>query len=315
MHNVSVLFDNASDQHDPEEESSRPAPVTSLRRAIEAFDFCVVDLETTGMGPQRGSEIIEIGAVRIEDGELTETFQQLIEPRRSIPPNITELTGITNKMVTGKPSVHDVLPDFVRFLDDAIMLAHNFTFDFSFLDHYHSEDFYNDHICTVKLARNVADYRSNALDFLNEHLSLNREEAHRALDDAVATGKLFRILTEKVTDPEDFHRGGLPPCLQQINPGALVMNVDGVGKSKANRIDGAFSHTLDLLSASQEQLQQLSGIGPALSQSIHSFTSQFSPVTPGRKRPVKLDREQRDEYDQHHRDREPSPDEFVRQTR
>ncbi len=314
MHNVSILFDETSNPPNTEDKNELQGPATSLPTAIKAFDFCVVDLETTGMNPFRGAEIIEIGAVRIENGTIGDTFQQLVQPRRSIPPHITDLTGITNRMVSGKPSIHTVMPEFVRFLDDAIMLAHNFSFDFSFLDYYASDDFYNDHICTVKLARTVADFPSNALDFLNEHLSLQREEAHRALDDAQATAKLFLHLSKQVTHPEDYHRAGLPACLHQIHPGALVMNLQGIGRKKARNVSRKFHHTTDLLSASEEDLLEVPGIGPSLSDKIESLISSFEPISPGRNAPVRLDTERDRHYDRHHRDQEPPPDAFIRQT-
>jgi len=309
MNELERLFQEGPGGTSPQQEEPR-----RLRQFIHAVDFCVVDLETTGMNPRRGAEMIEIGAVRIEDGELSDTFHQLVEPRRPVPAHITDLTGITNRMVSGKPSVGEVLPSFVEFAGNAVLIAHNFSFDFSFLDFYHHESFYNDFICTVKLARNVADYESNSLDHLVPQLELDRDDAHRALDDALATGKLFRRLTGKVTEPEDYHRAGIPVCLHQLDPGALAMHVEGIGKRKAHRIARAFETSSRLIEASEEQVRSLDGIGPALAGALTSFARDFSTVSPGRRTPLTRDRKEEPAYDEHHRDAVPDLDDVIQQT-
>lgn len=94
--------------------------------------FVVVDLETTGSSPRQGG-ITEIGAVKVRGGETIGEFQTLVNPGMPIPPTITILTGITNAMVLPAPGIESVLPAFVEFLGDAILVAHNARFDVSFL--------------------------------------------------------------------------------------------------------------------------------------------------------------------------------------
>ena len=87
--------------------------------------YVVVDIETTGLDPKT-DEIIEIGAVQMTDGQAVETFHRLIRPSKKLPEAITDLTGITNEMVKSAPSLDDVLPDFLAFLGDHVMVAHSF---------------------------------------------------------------------------------------------------------------------------------------------------------------------------------------------
>ena len=95
-------------------------------------DYVCVDIETTGISPQH-AQIIEIGALKVRDGEVVDTFSQLIDPGVSVPPEITALTGITTEMVEGQPTIDEVLPNFIAFAGDDLLLGHNIRFDFSFL--------------------------------------------------------------------------------------------------------------------------------------------------------------------------------------
>lgn len=95
--------------------------------------FCVLDLETTG-GSANTCEITEIGAVKYRGGEVMGTFQTLVNPGTGIPPFITILTGITQAMVCEAPRIEAVLPSFLEFCHDAVLVGHNIRFDLSFLD-------------------------------------------------------------------------------------------------------------------------------------------------------------------------------------
>src|SRR3954471_10416662 len=94
--------------------------------------FCVIDLETTG-GSAADCAITEIGAVKLRGGECLGTFQTLVNPGQAIPPVITVLTGITEAMVLPAPRIEQVLPSFLEFAGDAVIVGHNIRFDLSFL--------------------------------------------------------------------------------------------------------------------------------------------------------------------------------------
>src|SRR5690606_9079188 len=114
---------------------SDPAPSVVVMQVVqETFDdlgvpladttFVVVDLETTGGSPD-GSQITEIGAVKVRGGEVLGEFQTLVRPSTPIPPFITVLTGITNQMVASSPRIESVLPAFLEFARGAVLVAHN----------------------------------------------------------------------------------------------------------------------------------------------------------------------------------------------
>ncbi len=91
-------------------------------------DYTCVDIETTGISPQH-AQIIEIGALKVRDGEVVDTFSKLIDPLREVPTEITALTGINTDMVEGEPTIDIVLPEFIEFAGDDLLLGHNVRFD------------------------------------------------------------------------------------------------------------------------------------------------------------------------------------------
>ena len=99
------------------------------------MEWVIIDLETTGVD-HRNDQIIEIGAVLINEKGRTEEFQTLVNPGISLPYVITELTGITDEMLEGQPSIDDVIPDLLDFMGDAIPIAHNASFEAGFLRRY-----------------------------------------------------------------------------------------------------------------------------------------------------------------------------------
>ena len=99
-------------------------------------EYVVVDLETTGLDPYSGCEIIEIGITEIKDNQIVRNYSRLVKPDRMIPSLITEITGITNEMVENEEGIETVLPRFRKFLSDRVMIAHNAKFDLKFLNYY-----------------------------------------------------------------------------------------------------------------------------------------------------------------------------------
>ncbi len=168
---------------------------------IDEATFTVVDLETTGLNPKT-SEIIEIAAVKVKDGVITEKFDTLIKPSIGfIPENITKLTGITNPLVIDKPKIEQVFPEFLDFIKDSIIIAHNAKFDLSFLN----ETSYqltgkliqNPVICTLILSsRLFPDLRSKSLSHLAYYFNITYRRKHRALSDAEVTYELFKKIVE-----------------------------------------------------------------------------------------------------------------------
>lgn len=174
-----------------------------LGTPLSEVTFVVVDLETTGGSPAGGDEITEFGAVKLRGGDCLGTFQTLVNPGVAIPPSITYLTGITQAMVVPAPRVESVLPGFLEFLGDAVVVGHNVRFDLSFLNFALRREGYgrltNPSVDTCALARRlVRDEVPNCkLDTLATHFRLATRPTHRALDDALATGELLHCLLER----------------------------------------------------------------------------------------------------------------------
>ena len=164
--------------------------------------FCVVDLETTG--GDCGSDLItEIGVVKVRGGETLGTLQTLVNPGRAIPAMITVLTGITESMVHIAPRIETVLPAFLEFCGDAVLVAHNARFDIRFLDAALTRAgrprLGNTVVDTLALARRLVrdDVRDCRLDTLARRFGLHHRPTHRALDDALATTDLLHVLLEQ----------------------------------------------------------------------------------------------------------------------
>ena len=165
-------------------------------RSLYDTDFVVFDLETTG-AKTPPCRITEIGAYRVSKGKIVGEFETLVNPETSIPPFITELTGITNSMVRNAPKFREVAADFLEFIGDAVLVAHNSHFDMRFLNHeinriYNGYRLANPCLCTVQLSRKLLPHIENhRLHTVAGYYSINIENRHRAADDAHATAKIF----------------------------------------------------------------------------------------------------------------------------
>ncbi|NLB42049.1 MAG: PolC-type DNA polymerase III [Clostridiales bacterium] len=165
--------------------------------------YVVLDIETTGLDSVK-NEIIEIGAVKIKGREVIDSFQSFVKPERPVPVNITELTGINQDMVSDAPSIQTVLPDFLAFCGDAVLVAHNAPFDLGFIREKarHLGLKINQPIVdTLSLSRELlSGLKRFKLNLVAAHLGIQLKNHHRANDDAEATGgimlKLFEMLEE-----------------------------------------------------------------------------------------------------------------------
>ena len=189
-------------------------------------DYVVLDIETTGLSRHRHS-ITEIAAVRLRRGKVVEEFQTLVNPECRIPRFITRLTGIDNEMVKDAPTINKVMPKFLKFLGDGVVVAHSATFDYGFLHvnayEHTGKGLSNEKLCTRKLAnRMLPDLGSKRLGNVCEHLGVVNEQAHRAMGDVRATTKVFvqflEMLGEKgLVEHEDISRFECTPkrkCLE-----------------------------------------------------------------------------------------------------
>ncbi len=156
--------------------------------------YVVFDLETTGFSPVK-DKIIEIGAVKVEKGKITEKFSSFVNPKVPIPFQITQLTSITDEMVLEAPDIETVLPDFLAFIGDAALVAHNASFDVGFIEqNCRYQDIMPDftYVDTVAMARILLPTLSKyKLNVVANALHISLENHHRAVDDAGATAEIF----------------------------------------------------------------------------------------------------------------------------
>jgi DNA polymerase-3 subunit alpha (Gram-positive type) len=165
-------------------------------RRLADTEFIVFDLETTGAKPSP-SRVIEIGAYRVHGGRVVAEFQSLVNPETSIPPFIASLTGISDKMVKEAPVFAEVVCDFLDFVGDAVLVAHNAPFDMKFINYeigriYEDYRLANPCLCTVQLSRKLLPHIENhKLKTLAEHYAVSLVNHHRAAPDALATAQIF----------------------------------------------------------------------------------------------------------------------------
>ena len=165
------------------------------------MEFVSFDLETTGI-ISHIDHIVEIGAVRFEEGQAKESYQQLVSIAGSMPEQATAINGITNEMLEGKPSISEVLPTFSEFCSGALLVAHNAPFDFQFLlrviEEHRAPAPRGLVLDTCQLARKsfpgLANYK---LSTLCSYLKISSSEFHRAEADARSCGELFVHILKK----------------------------------------------------------------------------------------------------------------------
>ena len=175
-----------------------------LGTPLSDITFCVVDLETTGGSPT-DSAITEVGALKVRRGEVQGTFQTLVNPGQPVPAFIRLLTGLSDRMLQDAPPIEEVLPAWLEFARDAVLVAHNARFDISFLNaalqrlDYPCMD--NRVVDTAALARKTlaGEVPNNKLETLARYLRCAHQPSHRAYADALATTDLLHHLIERAS--------------------------------------------------------------------------------------------------------------------
>jgi DNA polymerase III subunit epsilon len=166
-------------------------------RPLERLAYTVFDTETTGLDPAGGDELVSIGAVRIVNGRVLggEVFEQLIDPRRSVPEAAVRVHGISRDMLAGQPPVEEVLPRFARFAEDTVLVGHDVAFDLRFFE-------LKEELTGVRLRQPVLDTllldavanpeeEDHSLEAMAERLGVSVVGRHTALGDALVTAEIF----------------------------------------------------------------------------------------------------------------------------
>lgn len=162
---------------------------------LKSLKFCVIDLETTGGNPET-EKIIEIGMVKIENRKISEERSFLINPQKDIPDFVQKLTGIRKADVEHSPKIEEVIDEIVQFIGDSILVAHNTSFDIPFLNgvlkKLQRPTLDNKVICTNIMTKYmIPDIMSSNLNYMSSIFGISHSQAHRAIEDARATGMLL----------------------------------------------------------------------------------------------------------------------------
>lgn len=197
--------------HTPIGSRQRVPPLTT---PLAQTTFVVLDLETTGLSPEH-DQITEIGAVKVQGGHVVREVRTLVDPGRSIPAPISALTGITDSMVQGAPSISAVLGPLAAFIDGAVLVAHHADFDLAFLRAAAAcdghEQLYPPTVDTLRLARRLLDGQLATFDLrtVAEHLGVAARPTHRALADARTTVEVLHALIERAARRQATTLGAL----------------------------------------------------------------------------------------------------------
>ncbi len=176
--------------------------------------YIAIDLETTGLSPKE-DRILEVGAVRVEEGRVTDTLHLFADPGGPVPDRITQITGITGEMLRGAVSQEEAVRRTVEFCEGMVLLGHNILFDYSFLKKgavNHKLAFEHQGIDTLKLARKfLQELPSRSLECLCAYFSIDTGTHHRAVEDALAAKEVYSCLRERYYEghEKDFLPGEL----------------------------------------------------------------------------------------------------------
>ena len=170
----------------------------SRDKSLKLFpnNYVVLDIETTGFNPKE-HEIIELSAIRVENGQIKEEFSKLVKPIGYLSGYISNLTGITLDMLKDAPSIKEVILDFKNFCSNSIVIGHNINFDLSFINtqliQNYDMPFTNDYIDTLKIARKfLPSLPSKKLGIIAAHFGFNTEGMHRGLKDCIVTNMCYQ---------------------------------------------------------------------------------------------------------------------------
>lgn len=181
-----------------------PIAINAGHRTLED-SYVVFDIETTGFS-NKNDKIIEIGAVKIKEGKIVDKYSTFVNPERIIPEKIIELTGIHDYMVKDAPKIEEVLPKFIDFIEDSILVAHNANFDVSFIKKNCKDlgiHFNNPILDTIPLCKFLyPELKRYKLNVVAKHLGIPLLNHHRAVEDAKTTGDILLKAFEDLKDKE-----------------------------------------------------------------------------------------------------------------
>ena len=180
-----------------------PCVFYSRKQPIDNTEYCVFDLETTGIS-HITEKITEVGIIKIKNGEVIDTFECFVNPEKPIPQKVVEVTHITDDMVKDAETIDKVMPKILEFMGDSVLVAHNADFDIGFMK-YNCEKLGlkldNTYIDTLRLARAMfPEFTKYKLGIIAEKLGIKVDVAHRALDDVKTLVAVFKEMIERAKE-------------------------------------------------------------------------------------------------------------------
>jgi len=172
---------------------------TEISKRKKETKFVAIDVETTGLSPLY-NELIEISAIKYEGAKKLDTFSTLIKPKKEVSSTITNLTGITNKMLEDAPTIEKVMPELIEFIGDNPIVAHNANFDYSFLQNNSNKSFTNNKVIdTVAISRKMLPNLPNhKLNTVARYIGIQEEGYHRAEFDCECCAKIYMKYLENI---------------------------------------------------------------------------------------------------------------------
>lgn len=165
--------------------------------------YCVLDLETTGFSATT-EKITEVGIMKMQNGEVVDSFSCFVNPQKHIPQRVSEVTNITDEMVADAETIDEVFPKILDFIKDSVIVAHNAGFDVGFLKQTAKNlgyEFDYTYLDTLSLAKDLfPEYKKYKLGKIAENLGIKVEVAHRALDDVDTTVKVFKVMLDMLKE-------------------------------------------------------------------------------------------------------------------
>lgn len=162
--------------------------------------YVAIDLETTGLNP-KFARILEVGAVKIVNGEIVDTYSKIVNAKTYLSDTIVNLTGITEEMMLQGEDIEKVITELIEFCEDYVLLGHNIQFDYSFVKKAainHKLTFEKKAIDTLKLARRfLPELEKRSLEYLSNYYHIDHINKHRAYFDALATSELYQLFIKE----------------------------------------------------------------------------------------------------------------------
>ena len=205
---ISKIFKKDKNEHPQNNKTTQPKTKEDVSKTKnpgeikeEYKTFIAFDLETTGVNPNQ-NKIIEIGAVKVEKGEIIDTFQTFVNPGTTIKNKITKINGITNEMVKDAPDVNSALSDFLDFIGNHTLVAYNANFDLNFIEKNLNRKIENDtYDALAECKKLYSGFENYKLVTVADKLNVKKpENFHRALEDSEVTARIFLRVVDDLVD-------------------------------------------------------------------------------------------------------------------